>query len=152
MNKGVLLFGVTVFLAAGILGCAVLPAKNQGASAQSLQAQSSLKFSDLPAPLKFKMLAKDSYSFESAGMRVGLLRYQGKATLDQVVNFYKEQMPMYNWTLLNITEYGDCIMNFEREGESCIVSIVPKGGQAVISICLGPKSPVMLKKAKAAVK
>ena len=98
------------------------------------------------------MLAKDSYSFESSGMRVGLLRYRGKATLEQVVNFYKEQMPMYNWTLLNITEYGDCMMNFEREAESCIVNIVPKGDKMIINISVGPKSPVSPKKAKQAVK
>ena len=147
MKKGVLLLGIAVFLATGILGCA-----SPSGSAQSLQAQSILKFSDLPAPLGFKILATDSYSFETSGMRVGLLRYRGKATLDQVVNFYKEQMPMYNWTLLNITEYGDCMMNFEREAESCIVNIVPKGDKMIINISVGPKSPVSPKKAKQAVK
>jgi hypothetical protein len=111
-----------------------------------------LKFTDLPIPIGFKMLAEDSYSFESSGMRVGLLRYKGKATLEQVVNFYKEQMPMYSWALLNITEYGDCIMNFERESESCIISISPKGSSATISFALGPKSQVLPKKSKQVVK
>lgn len=150
MNKKVLLLGISVFLSAAILGCASISGKDQAGT--SLQAQSILKFSDLPAPSGFKMLAKDSYSFETSGMRVGLLRYQGKATLDQLVNFYKEQMPMYSWTLLNTTEYGDCIMNFERETESCIVSIVPKGDKAVISISFGPKSPLSPKKTRQAIK
>ncbi|MDD2680131.1 MAG: hypothetical protein PHO03_04990 [Candidatus Omnitrophica bacterium] len=152
MKKRLLLLGPAVFLLAGILGCASLSDKKQGSTAQSLQAQSILKFGDLPVPAGFKIQAKDSYSFESSGIRVGLLRYQGKASLDQVVNFYKEQMPMYSWTLLNLTEYGDCIMNFEREAESCIVYIAPKGGQATISISLGPKAPVLTKKARPAVK
>jgi hypothetical protein len=152
LNKGVFLYITYCLLPVFFLGCASLSDKGQPGSSQSLQAQSILKFSDLPAPNGFKMLAKDSYSFESSGMRVGLLRYQGKASLDQVVNFYKEQLPMYNWTLLNITEYGDCIMNFEREAESCIIGIVPKGDKVTISIAFGPKAPLLPKKAKPAVK
>ncbi|MDO8662667.1 MAG: hypothetical protein Q7K98_05555 [Candidatus Omnitrophota bacterium] len=147
MRKGILLLAVICFLLTGMIGCASLSDKED-----SLQTQSLLKFSDLPIPTGFKMLAKNSYSFESSGMRVGLLRYQGKASLDQVVNFYKEQMSMYNWTLLNITQYGDCIMNFEREQESCIISISPKGSTSVISIAMGPKSQVLPKKTKQAVK
>jgi hypothetical protein len=139
------------FLLTGIIGCASLSDKG-GSSPNTLQAQAMLKFTDLPVPIGFNMLTKDSYSFESSGMRVGLLRYKGKATLEQVASFYKEQMPMYNWSLLNITEYGDCIMNFEREGESCIISISPKGNSATISIAMGPKSQILPKKSKQPVK
>ncbi|MFH0856137.1 MAG: hypothetical protein V1869_06515 [Candidatus Omnitrophota bacterium] len=151
MNKGVLIIATVCFSLTGMLGCASLSDKN--ASSQTLQAQqSSLKFSDLPIPAGFRILEKDSYSFESSGMRVGLLRYRGKATIDQVVSFYKEQMPMYNWALLNITEYGECIMNFEREQESCIINIIPNGSSSVISIAMGPKSQAISKKAKKPVK
>lgn len=144
------LFIPVLFLLSIVLaGCASIGNKGP---AQTLQAQSLLKFSDMPVPAGFRLLARDSYSFESAGMRVGLLKYQGKATLDQVVNFYKEQMPMYNWTLLNITEYGDCIMNFDREMETCIINIVPKGSAATISMSFGPKSQVVPKKLKSAEK
>ncbi len=144
-------FIAALFLLSTVLfGCASLT--NKGSSAQTLQAQSLLKFPDMPAPVGFKLLAKESYSFESAGMRVGLLKYQGKATLDQVVNFYKEQMPMYNWILLNITEYGDCIMNFDRETETCIINIIPKGNTAIVSMSFGPKSQPTPKKPKSAEK
>jgi len=148
ISKKLLFLPATCYLLTTFLtGCASLA--NQGASAQTLQAQQSLlKFSDLPVPVGFKISAKDSYSFESSGMRVGLLKYKGKATTDQVVNFYKEQMPMYNWALLNITEFGDCIMNFEREQESCIINIIPSGNSSVISIALGPKSQYLSKKPK----
>ncbi len=145
MRRGILLLAVICFCLTGMIGCASL---SNGSDPQPLQAQSLLKFSDLPIPAGFKMLVKDSYSFESSGMRSGLLRYRGKASIDQVVNFYKEQMPMYNWTLLNITQYGDCIMNFEREQESCIISITPKGNSSIISIVMGPKSQSVPKKVK----
>jgi len=148
MRRGILLLAVTCFCLLGILGCASI--SGDATTAQTLQAQSILKFSDLPVPAGFKMLTKGSYAFESSGLRTGLLRYQGKATPDQLINFYKEQMPMYNWVLLNITQYGDCIMNFEREQESCIISITPKGSSCIISIAMGPKSQANPKKTKSA--
>jgi len=117
-----------------------------------LQSQAVLKFADLPVPLGFRLLPLESYSFENSGTRVAVLRYQGKASSTQVVNFYKEQMPMFNWTLLNIIEYGNCMLNFERETESCIININPKGGTSIISISLGPKSQGLPKRSKQVIK
>lgn len=143
----------TVFLLSTILvGCTTLSNKDQSAASKPLESQVVSRFSDMPVPTGCKLLANDSYSFESAGVRVGLLKYQGKATVERVVNFYKEQMPMYNWTLLNMTEYGECVMNFDRDTESCIINITPKGNTSFISISFGPKSQGTAKKAKAAVK
>ncbi|PIP18619.1 MAG: hypothetical protein COT38_00270 [Candidatus Omnitrophica bacterium CG08_land_8_20_14_0_20_41_16] len=139
----------TVFLT----GCAMFETKGGETTASDpLQSQALLRFSDIPIPLNFKLLPQESYSFESSGIRVALLRYQGKASLDRLNSFYKEQMPMFNWSLLNIIEYGDCMLNFEREGESCIININPKGSLAVVSISLGPKSQVLPKKSKQIVK
>jgi hypothetical protein len=112
------------------------------------------KFNDVPVPMGFRSLPQNSYFFESSGVRVGVLKYHGKkANADQVVNFYKEQMPMYNWTLLNIVEYGERLLNFERENESCIITISPKSSENVyITIAVGPKSQIVLKKAKQPIK
>jgi hypothetical protein len=129
-------------------GCASASSKNkQMAPSSLLEPQATVKFLDIPVPIGFKFLPKDSYSFESSGVRVGVLKYQGKAENPElVINFYKEQMPMYSWVLLNVIEYGDRLMNFERENESCIISLVPKGSNISITISLGPKSQVPSKK------
>ncbi len=105
-----------------------------------LEPQALLKFADVPVPAGFKPLAKDSYSFEASGVRVGMLKYQGKANADLVVNFYKEQMAMYNWSLLNVVEYGERLMNFDRPSETCIINILPKGSTVILTITIGPKS------------
>lgn len=133
-----------------LCGCAALPGKDS--SAPDLKPKTILKFSDLPVPAAFKMLPQGSYCFESAGIRAGLLRYKGKATLDQLINFYREQMPMHNWSLINTTQYGDCIMNFERDQESCIITISSRGSSSVISMAIGPKSQTLPKKLKQPVK
>jgi hypothetical protein len=138
-----------------LYGCASSNKKDTTASGipAILEPQSLLKFGDVPVPMGFKILTKDTYTFESGGMRVGVLKYQGKADPDQVMVFYKEQMPLFKWELLNSVEYGDRLMNFERNNESCILTISPKQmGGTLITISLGPKAPQASKKAKEPIK
>ncbi len=95
---------------------------------------------DIPVPARFRFIPKESYSFESSGVRVGVLTYRGKATADQVLNFYKEQMSMNSWMLLNIIEYNQRIMNFEKNNESCIVTLLPSGSSVTVTVYIGPIS------------
>ena len=137
-----------------LLGCAGFSKKDDSPSKSpsSLEPSGIFKFSDVPIPVGFKSMPQDSYSFESSGVRVGVLKYRGKVNPEQVVNFYKEQMPMYNWALLNVIEYGQRLMNFERETETCIISLDPKGSSTMLTISLGPKSQILPKKPKEPVK
>jgi len=156
MNFKKLFFLSTIFciLSTALMGCASLSGNSDAKSANPgvLEPQAILKFSDIPVPVGLKNLPSQSYSFESSGVRVGVLKYQGKNNPDQVVNFYKEQMAMYNWNLVNIVEYGQRLLNFERENESCIIAIEPKGSSINLTISLGPKSQTAAKKAKSPVK
>jgi hypothetical protein len=133
-----------------LLGCSRLAKKDSQAASQvnMLEPQPLMKFADIPVPVGFKLLTQDSYIFESAGVRVGLLRYHGKADPDRVLDFYKEQMLLYNWNLLNVIEYGQHLMNFDRENETCIVNLLPKGNTTTIVISLGPKSQGSAKRNK----
>lgn len=136
-----------------ILGCAVLPKREQPISKTSnlLEPSGAVKFSDIPVPAGFKLIPQSSYSFESSGVRVGVLKYQGRADIEQVINFFKEQMPMYSWNLLNIVEYGERLMNYERENETCIINLLPKGKNITITMSLGPR-PQIYRKDKATIK
>ncbi len=138
----------TVFLGCAGMQKQVPPLKNEAL----LEPQAAMKFSDIPIPVGFQPLAQDSYTFESSGVRVAILRYRGKASVGQVVNFYKEQMPLYNWDLLNVIEYGEHLLNFEREQETCIINLSPKGNNIALTISLGPKSGIRAKKADKPVK
>jgi len=141
------------FCAFAFYGCAVV-SKSNSASKDSnlLEPQSTLKFNDIPAPAGFKFLSEESYSFESAGVRVGVLKYRGKADIEQVVVFYKDQMPLYNWNLLNTVEYGERLLNFDRDQETCIVSLLPNGRTITVTISLGPKSGIKPKKSDKPIK
>ncbi len=127
-------------------GCITMPNKEkESKNPANLESQAILKFGDVPIPVGFNLVAEESYSFESAGIRVGLLKYQGKGNIDLVVNFYKEQMPIYNWNLLNIVEYGQRLLNFDRDTESCIISLSNKGSTVILTVSVGPKSQIMKK-------
>ncbi len=137
---------ITIFILAG---CAGVSQQSKGTeNPLLLEPQIQFKFNDVPVPVGFKILTLDSYSFETAGIRVGLLKYQGKGKVEQVVNFYKEQMSLYNWNLLNVIEFGEHMLNFEREGETCIINLIPKGNTVFITVSLGPKSQYFKKTEK----
>lgn len=122
-------------------GCAMMSQQDKSISSSpsTLEPQAMSKFSDIPVPNGFKSLPSQSYSFESSGVRVGVLKFQGKADPDQIVNFYKEQMVMYNWNLLNVVEYGERLLNFDRENETCVITLLTKGKNVIITVSLGPK-------------
>ncbi len=153
MKKKILLLLFFGSFVLWFLGCADIYKKDDLSKTSSLLEPSTIiKFSDVPVPAGFKLLPQGTYSFETSGVRVGVLKYQGKANPDQVISFYKEQMPMYNWNLLNVIEYGDRLMNFERENETCIIALLTKGNSVTITVSLGPRPQISPKKPKQPVK
>ncbi|MCM8795499.1 MAG: hypothetical protein NC928_02255 [Candidatus Omnitrophica bacterium] len=148
MRRGIIVMALLGYSVIALWGCAALKKEKELSSTPLLEPQTMLKFSDIPVPVGFKSLPKDSYSFESGNVRTAVLKYQGKANPDQVVVFYKEQMPMYNWNLLNVIEYGERILNFERENETCIISLSAKGNSISLTISLGPKPRIFKKSEK----
>lgn len=131
-----------------LTGCALTEKEKTTSSQGILEPQAMLKFSDLPVPVGFKLIPLESYSFEASGVRVGLLKYKGKGDAGQIIDFYKEQMAMYNWSILNVVEYGQSLLNFDRENETCIISLQPKGSTIFITAAIGPKSQQVTKKNK----
>ena len=146
------LSAVYCLLAAALSGCSTISDNRATTNPGLLEPQAILKFNDIPVPVGLKSLPAQSYSFQSSGVRVGVLKYQGKNNPDQVVNFYKEQMPMFNWNLVNIVEYGQRLLNFERENETCIITLEQRGSAVILTISLGPKSQIAPKKSKSPVK
>lgn len=141
------LFTLCFTVCACFLGCSSLAKKDQ-INPALLEPQTNLRFADIPVPAGFKLLSNGSYVFESGGIRAGVLKYHGKADIDQVVSFFKEQMTMFNWNLINVVEYDQHLMNFDRENETCIINMTAKGRSINIAVTLGPKSQGATKKAK----
>lgn len=128
-----------------LIGCANVSSYKKSSDPTqipSLEPAALLKFSDVPVPSGFRIVSEESYVFQSSNFRAGLLKYAGKATGDQISVFFKEQMPIYNWHTINIVEYGKRILNFDKDLETCIVTIDEKGNNSSITISLAPKSQI----------
>ena len=123
-----------------ISGCAVSSesAKDRTMVAP-LQTAALLKFSDVPVPVGFQFMDNESFAFQNELARVGLLKYAGRPAIDRVVQFYREQMPQYNWTFLNLLEYESRVMNFEKPDQTCIVTIGKRGDRTQVTIAVAPK-------------
>lgn len=139
---------IFVFCIFNFLGCAGISKKDMTVGVPMLEPSAMLKFADIPVPQGFKFLPTDSYVFQSGNVRVGVLVYTGRANAEQLVAFYQNQMPMYNWNLLNVIEYGKRMLNFDRENESCVVNIEPKMLKTKVTVSLGPKLRIPKKSEK----
>ena len=109
-------------------------------SYKALDVSIALKFEDVPVPSGFKPVVRDSFAFENDVLRVGILKYSGRVNPDNVVNFYKDQMSLYNWRFLNIVEYQRRIMSFERDDQTCTILIEPSGMGTLLTISVAPKA------------
>ena len=127
-----------------IAGCVTLPKSESTGSAEqnkvSLSVAPILKFDDIPVPVGFRILDKESFAFQNDKSRVALLKYYGGQNAEQVLAFYKEQMAMSNWDIVNIIEYDRKVLNYENSDESCIITIQPEGGKSRVTIALSSKS------------
>ena len=145
---------VSIILILGLIfiatGCATTSNSNSSGSMQAgnISIANILKFEDVPVPAGFKLIDNESFTFQNDNMRVGLLKYAGRPDANVVVNFYKEQMPIYNWDMINVIEYGQKIMNFQRADQSCIITIQPLSTRTLIAIAVAPKSSSAMTEAK----
>ncbi len=125
-------------------GCATIAPKSQDTKLEpqtqvKLSTADILKFEDVPIPVNFRLAVNESFIFENSYSRIGILKYAGKATPDRVVEFYKEQMPLHDWNLVNILEYGRRILNYEKAQESCIITVETSVTKTTVTISVAPR-------------
>jgi len=128
-----------------ISGCASLQPRGEGGSGNlrvqnPLNVAGTLRFEDVPTPALFKNLRDQSFVFQDGATRVGFLRYSGRPNADQVISFFKTQMPLYNWDIINIVEYGNITMSFAKSNENCMITVTPLTTKTIISIVVSPKT------------
>ena len=102
------------------------------------------RIADIPIPAGFSYDRDHSYVYQDSEVEVGKVLYSGKEPIGEVAQFYSDEMPRYNWTLLNMIEEGNIAMQFEKEGKACRVLLTPKaGGRTLIKIHFNPKAVQM---------
>ncbi len=103
------------------------------------RAEASYRFTDVPVPSKFKLDRSKSFTYEAGSFRVGLIIYNGWSNLDALVDFYKKEMPNFEWEMISIFEHNDVTIAYSKEGWSCTVNISSGNlGGSKIRIQIGP--------------
>ncbi len=149
---GILKIFLVIILVFSVAGCAAIKGKGsseleeeEGYAPTTLAVSAKLRFSDVAVPAGFKLIQNKSFLFQAEGTRVALLKYSGRAKLQDLVEFYKEQMLFYNWELLNVVEYDKSMLNFARAGQTCIITIESRGMKKIITISVAPKAKGSIK-------
>ena len=143
-------FYIFILMALFLSGCSTIAidtgetAKGKSYSSDlPLSVAPNLRLEDIPVPEGFQFIANESFVFQNEQVRVGLLKYRGVAAPQQVLKFYKDQMPLYQWDLINIVEHEARTMNFEKVSQSCTVAIEGVEGEeaeTTVIISTAPKS------------
>jgi hypothetical protein len=98
------------------------------------------RFSDVPIPRGFKLDRSKTFVYEAGEIKAGSLFYEGAADLDEIISFYRTEMPQFQWKLMSIFETNDATLYFEKPGWFCRIQIQPaKYRKTAIFVSLGPK-------------
>jgi len=99
-----------------------------GGEPKKLVPQQQLAKSDIPVPSGFTLDEASSEDKSSAASRYIRHVYLGTADNQLVRAFFREHMPVEKWTLLSDEmKQGQYVMQFEKEHESCEVTISQVG-------------------------
>ncbi len=81
---------------------------------------------DAPEPVGFTLVDKLSEDHATPGWRFVRYTYRGQADRQSVLDYYREQMPLNNWTYISRQGLQGCYtLLFEKPNEQCSVSIEP---------------------------
>jgi len=98
-----------------------------------------VQFRDVPVPKGFQLVTRGnrSYSFQGGGVRVAGLQYWGTEPPEEVVAFYNQTMPLsvYGWRPAGRKDLENAsVLTFEKNGQSCEVTIAREEGATVIKM------------------
>jgi len=139
----IMLWAVSVLiLVLGICGCADLFSSGKIREREPEVRQpmlTSYRFEDIPLPPGMTLIRKESFLYETRATKAGLLIYEGRGEIEKLSNFFKQQMPKYQWRLVSNFELQNVMLTFMKEGWNSIIYIVPQEGETKrIEIRVGP--------------
>jgi hypothetical protein len=134
--------GILFVLVLGVYGCADLfssqTVREREPAAQP-SIQTSYRFEDIPLPAGMTLNRKESFIYETKTTKAGLLVYEGKGETERLANFFKQQMPNYQWRLVSNFELYNVMLTFIKEGWSSVIYILPQGDEKKrVEIRVGP--------------
>ena len=137
-------FGVlTVAAVTGLPGCGSTRSRARSATLVASQAPF---HRDVPVPTGFRMVDQVSEDWSNGSARYVRHEYRGRADKLAVRAFYRTQMPLVRWSLLDDSNvHGRIDMRFDRGGELCTIGIEDYvsgwSGGVSVQVLIVPNSP-----------
>ncbi len=138
MRKAVIL-AVCLTVVAGA-GCSQM---REERNRERLAVAPKLVIGDIPVPERFKIIASRSYFNvnPNAKTRVVFVTYRGNARLEELMEFYRENMSISGWEMRKESgDFGTYVLQFAKEGESAEVRIIPGRFGSEVAISVNPSS------------
>lgn len=136
---GLLAFLVVVTGCATQKGATVTEGDNGEEIATGIPLAPDFRIADIPVPAGFAFDRDSSFVFQNAAIEVGKIQYVGKEEITDVAQFYVDEMPRYEWTLLNVSEHRTISLTFDKPQKSCLVLLSPKVRGTLVQISFYPK-------------
>lgn len=119
-----------------------LYADSTGAHLPSLQTAAELRIRDLPVPGGYVYDPRHSMIIEYGSTQAGMIRYEGSAPVGDLIEFYRREMPKFDWTLSTMIEREEIRMFFQKTGMICEITIRPAttlSRKSIIQVYYAPK-------------
>lgn len=108
------------------------------AGTRSVELQRS-QLDDVPVPRDMELVtrANQSFSYTSAGVRVGRFRFRGNVAVDEAIDFYRKNMPLsaYGWTPTNESVDREvAVLTYSKNADRCDVRVTREDGATTILV------------------
>ncbi len=81
-----------------------------------------------------------SFVYESTEVKAGVLVFSGKATMSQLVDFYRSKMPEYGWKMVSFFQHDqDSFLNYDAPDRTCQLTLHVGDFSSTITIRTGTK-------------
>ncbi len=137
----VFIMALTV-MGSGFLGCAKTTySPNSDGEGQAPPPPIAMQFSSIPLPDGVELNRDKTFIYESGSgtVKVGRLSFSLWNSADEVVEYFRNEMPSRVWQSIRIVEHDITIMLYEMDNEVCTIIVEPSFGKTKIEIQIGPK-------------
>jgi hypothetical protein len=144
-SKRPILSGALLMLGTLTLGCEQLenpgkltPGSPGVTGTRSVELQRS-QLDDIPVPRDMTLVtrANQSFSYSSANVRVGRFKFYGPVSVEESVDFYRNNMPLsaYGWTPSNErVERDTATLSFVKNADRCDIELKREGGATTLHV------------------
>ncbi len=107
-----------------------------------------MQFEDIPVPAEYTMVRHKSHSFQGSLFRSGVFHYEGPLDWGNAIAFYREQMPVSNWSLEAFNRNPGFVEIRYRKGPEQVIVVIRQelwGSRTEIQLDNIEKNDLLLK-------